>query len=156
MPRRIQMSRQRPWRADHPDAVIVSRPGKWGNPFKLGEVLRVSVGDRDNAGTLTLTDPAMAAFLFRRYVEHYKVDLTELRGLDLACWCPLDQPCHGDVLLELANMPVESEAVPALCPECRGWEAGELHRVDARCRRQRSALHEPREPESRCLRTMSS
>ena len=26
-----------------------------------------------------------------------------LRGHDLACWCPLDQPCHADVLLELAN-----------------------------------------------------
>jgi hypothetical protein len=30
-------------------------------------------------------------------------DLTALRGRDLACWCPLDQPCHADVLLELAN-----------------------------------------------------
>ena len=29
--------------------------------------------------------------------------LTPLRGRDLACWCPLDQPCHADVLLELAN-----------------------------------------------------
>jgi hypothetical protein len=27
----------------------------------------------------------------------------ELRGKSLACWCPLDQPCHADVLLELAN-----------------------------------------------------
>jgi hypothetical protein len=27
----------------------------------------------------------------------------ELRGKDLACWCPLDAPCHADVLLELAN-----------------------------------------------------
>ena len=27
----------------------------------------------------------------------------ELAGRDLACWCPLDQPCHADVLLELAN-----------------------------------------------------
>lgn len=26
-----------------------------------------------------------------------------LRGRDLACWCPLDQPCHADVLLEVAN-----------------------------------------------------
>jgi hypothetical protein len=26
-----------------------------------------------------------------------------LRGKDLACWCPLDQPCHADVLLALAN-----------------------------------------------------
>jgi hypothetical protein len=30
-------------------------------------------------------------------------DFAPLRGLDLACWCPLDQPCHADVLLELAN-----------------------------------------------------
>ncbi len=27
----------------------------------------------------------------------------ELAGSDLACWCPLDQPCHADVLLEIAN-----------------------------------------------------
>lgn len=35
MPERIQMSRQRPWRADHPDAVIVARPSKYGNPFRI-------------------------------------------------------------------------------------------------------------------------
>jgi hypothetical protein len=28
-----------------------------------------------------------------------------LHGRDLTCWCPLDQPCHADVLLELANAP---------------------------------------------------
>ena len=27
----------------------------------------------------------------------------ELRGKNLACWCRLDQNCHADVLLELAN-----------------------------------------------------
>lgn len=27
----------------------------------------------------------------------------DLAGLDLACWCPLGQPCHADVLLEVAN-----------------------------------------------------
>jgi hypothetical protein len=26
-----------------------------------------------------------------------------LRGKNLACWCALDQPCHADVLLEIAN-----------------------------------------------------
>lgn len=26
-----------------------------------------------------------------------------LRGHDLACFCPLNQPCHADVLLQLAN-----------------------------------------------------
>jgi hypothetical protein len=29
--------------------------------------------------------------------------LPELRGRDLACWCPLDEPCHADVLLEIVN-----------------------------------------------------
>lgn len=34
---------------------------------------------------------------------------SDLRGRDLACWCPLEDaagnrvPCHADVLLELAN-----------------------------------------------------
>jgi hypothetical protein len=28
---------------------------------------------------------------------------TELRGKDLACWCKAGDPCHADVLLELAN-----------------------------------------------------
>ena len=36
--------------------------------------------------------------------------LPRLRGKDLACWCRLDQPCHADVLLELANAPWRCEA----------------------------------------------
>ena len=36
-------------------------------------------------------------------------DVSILRGKDLACWCPLDQPCHADVLLELANQSAPSE-----------------------------------------------
>jgi hypothetical protein len=27
----------------------------------------------------------------------------ELKGRDLACWCKPDEPCHADVLLEIAN-----------------------------------------------------
>jgi hypothetical protein len=27
----------------------------------------------------------------------------QLRGKNLGCSCPLDQPCHADVLLEIAN-----------------------------------------------------
>ena len=30
-------------------------------------------------------------------------DPSELRGKNLACFCPLDKPCHADVLLDLAN-----------------------------------------------------
>lgn len=33
-----------------------------------------------------------------------------LAGHDLACWCPLDQPCHADVLLRIANQPTDQEA----------------------------------------------
>jgi hypothetical protein len=36
------------------------------------------------------------------YYPHIS-EVGELAGRDLACWCPLDQPCHADVLLELAN-----------------------------------------------------
>ena len=32
MPKRVQMRRDRPWRKNYPDAVIVARPTKWGNP----------------------------------------------------------------------------------------------------------------------------
>ena len=31
--------------------------------------------------------------------------VNELRGKNLACWCPLDAPCHADVLLKIANSP---------------------------------------------------
>ena len=29
---------------------------------------------------------------------------------DLVCWCPLGEPCHADVLLELANKPRGNDA----------------------------------------------
>ncbi|MFK0288317.1 DUF4326 domain-containing protein [Streptomyces sp. NPDC090499] len=32
-----------------------------------------------------------------------------LAGRDLMCWCPLDQACHADVLLELVNTPEATE-----------------------------------------------
>jgi hypothetical protein len=27
----------------------------------------------------------------------------ELGGRDLMCWCPVGAPCHGDLLLQIAN-----------------------------------------------------
>ena len=29
--------------------------------------------------------------------------LEELRGKNLACWCRIGEPCHGDTWLELAG-----------------------------------------------------
>ena len=39
----------------------------------------------------------------RRTRDHVFNHLHELRGHDLLCWCRAGQPCHADVLLELAN-----------------------------------------------------
>jgi hypothetical protein len=38
--------------------------------------------------------------------------VAELAGHDLACWCPLDQLCHADVLLEIANSPTQFHSPP--------------------------------------------
>lgn len=98
MPKRIQRKRSRGWRMPA-GAVYVGRPTKWGNPF-----LRVNY-----FGPHTLVG------LYRDYLAGHlatwpeagpalaELARKELRGKDLACWCPLDQPCHADVLLELAN-----------------------------------------------------
>ena len=55
---------------------------------------------------LDLTEAVAAAV--RRFRKHAaRFDLAPLHGKDLACWCRLDQPCHADVLLELANKGAE-------------------------------------------------
>ena len=60
---------------------------------------------------LTLTDPTpgmVAAWpsnrgrFFKATVDEI---IDELAGRDLGCWCGLDQVCHVDVLLEIANGP---------------------------------------------------
>lgn len=130
-PKRIQRKRSKGWKMPE-GAVSVTRPGKWGNPFKVGGYFRIvhkSLGDSistEGRGGFTylqclLTeylDPSFALIdtsakaveFYRRYVELYpRKNIEELRGKDLACWCPLVDkdgkpvPCHADVLLEIAN-----------------------------------------------------
>lgn len=98
---RVQMRRDRPWRKDHPEAVIVARPTRWGNPFKVGARYMTA-----KSGHAIVRDRAHAVELFRASRHARRPDIAELRGKDLACWCPLDQPCHADVLLEIANRPI--------------------------------------------------
>ena len=99
MPKRIQMSRQRPWRADNPDAVKVDRSTKWGNPWIVlapgGRRLMV----QRFAEMFSTDEEARLAFGYPD-VETIRA---ELAGRDLACWCSLDQTCHADVLLAIAN-----------------------------------------------------
>ena len=86
----------------------VCRPSLWGNPFRIGyrSFVRgkpVIVQTREQAVALfrewLTTDPA---------AEHLRRFLPNLRGKNLGCFCRLDQPCHADVLLELANKKVEA------------------------------------------------
>ena len=101
MPKRVQMTRKKGgWRKDHPDAVIVARPSKWGNPFLMDRYAPPADMQRRAA-----TD-AFARWICEGFPApegEVPPDVSELRGKDLACWCPLDQPCHADVLLKLAN-----------------------------------------------------
>lgn len=107
-PKRIQRKRTKGWRMPE-GAVYVGRPGKWGNPFTVGgawversEAVAMyrDLIERIASGT---TEPWMQddRSVWNRYIKTYIRD--ELAGKDLACWCPLDQPCHADVLLEIAN-----------------------------------------------------
>lgn len=93
MPIRIQRKRTKGWKLVSPNGlpvVYVGRGTDWGNPFRL-----------DTYGR------ADAVSAFREWC-HPDSALGEaarriLRGKNLACWCALDQPCHADVLLEIAN-----------------------------------------------------
>ena len=79
-----------------PDTVYVGRPTVWGNPYAVGS--RLLSGE-------TL-DATKAVELYRQHVAEVfdpKTIRERLGGKNLACWCPLDRPCHADVLLELAN-----------------------------------------------------
>lgn len=110
MPRRIQRQRIAGWKMPA-NTVYVGRPTKWGNPFTVEpETCCPTCGQLTSTGTT----PAQAVEAYRYFMAHPQnlkghampsLDSvrTELRGKDLACWCPLDQPCHADVLLELAN-----------------------------------------------------
>ncbi|QHB37907.1 hypothetical protein SEA_OPIE_65 [Gordonia phage Opie] len=120
MPQRIQRRRTKDWRMPE-GAVYVGRPSQWGNPINLSDVAAQfpSVDERGVA-QMVVRDFAVLARRGQLHVPNWRslggergpvtwfyptVDLirAELGGHDLACWCPLDQPCHADVLLALAN-----------------------------------------------------
>ncbi|WP_082083840.1 DUF4326 domain-containing protein [Gordonia sihwensis] len=131
-PKRIQRKRVKGYRMPA-GTIYVGRPTKWGNPFGVvreGGFMWVEPG---GTRIVCSTDRATnmrerhqeAVDLYRAWMADSQCrpmvangrfsgtlyynqgvlggDLETLRGHDLACWCPLDLPCHADVLLELAN-----------------------------------------------------
>lgn len=116
LPQRIQRMRTAGWKMP-PNTVYVGRPGKFGNPFKgeyqAATMTRQMLVDqfrfwltRPHPGETTrLANGAKHTYLGVPIDDRQPIldSLHELRGKNLACWCPTSQPCHADVLLELAN-----------------------------------------------------
>lgn len=71
------------------------RRSRWANLHRVG-YCRVCDVDHDQAAAVRAY---AAGITFGDVVEIRR----ELSGTDLACWCKLGQPCHVDVLLEIAN-----------------------------------------------------
>lgn len=109
MPKRIQLRRTKGWRKPA-GAVVVSRPSKWGNPYTV-KMAANCLAAFDCPGEQDPHKRAVEAF--RDALTNGALDITvddvrrELRGKDLACWCPLpaegeEDHCHGAVLLRIA------------------------------------------------------
>jgi hypothetical protein len=115
LPQRIQLSRRKGWRMPV-NTVNCARPGRWGNPWRIGQRLIVlsgpSVRAKCEVEIITLTRETAVEF-FRRSVSGTAPSPTaaramirrELYGKNLACWCKPGDPCHADILLEIANSP---------------------------------------------------
>ena len=97
----------------------VARPTGFGNPFTVKGAIEHGFADND-AEARQVAVAAHRRWLLRLDPGDRDVYLSEngkhrydrgwvlrcignLRGRDLACYCPPDQPCHADLLLELAN-----------------------------------------------------
>lgn len=76
--------------------VYIGRPSKWGNPYSHKEGTKA---------TFKVDTVEEAIANYRNWIKgnpELLDDLHELKGKVLGCWCS-PKPCHGDILMELAN-----------------------------------------------------
>ncbi|SRR6266700_2383401 len=90
-PRRIQRKRSKGWKMPA-NTIYVGRPSRWGNMYNWKDRQASVDAFRRQWTSFIAEEPGALPRLKRN-----------LGGKNLACWCPLDQPCHADVLLVLAN-----------------------------------------------------
>ena len=114
--KRIQRRRTKGWKMPE-NAVYVGRPTRWGNPYKEGMGLMdcpfLDPKVRYDAATCKQwrdNEPIslqQSVDFYRSHIKHclkywpQLYDINKLLGHDLACWCPIDKPCHCDVLIEI-------------------------------------------------------
>lgn len=119
-PQRIQRKRTKGWRMPE-GAVYVGRPSLFGNPWHPNDGAAWNVPARERRdwcirkyeqemGHLgLLSDYGWVAPLKADHLRACGLATMAdyarqmLVGMDLVCWCPLDAPCHADVLLRIAN-----------------------------------------------------
>ncbi len=104
-PQRIQLSRRKGWKLP-PNTVKVDRTTKWGNPFKVRDLILAFDG-LDNPEKIA---QQAACEAFKEMLREGKTppfnlaDIREeLRGKNLGCWCRPGSSCHADILLQIAN-----------------------------------------------------
>ncbi len=78
-------------------AKLVTRPSKWGNPFKVTK--------KTPEGHKVVVDQFRDWALASEQAAWRAEVRSNLAGHDLACTCPVGWPCHADVLLQIANSP---------------------------------------------------
>jgi len=100
-PERIQLKRTKGWRKPE-GAVSVARGTEWGNPFRVGDQVEL------DGQAVTISSELAVALYAGWLIDRFGDDADEraataLAGKTLMCWCRVGDPCHGDLLLEIAN-----------------------------------------------------
>jgi hypothetical protein len=107
-PLRFQLSRKKGYRKPE-GGVVVTRNSRWGNPFVVCEHMpagRAVLMFRECLERVIRGQaaPAECDLVALAAMIRMANELRSLRGKQLGCFCPLDKPCHADVLCELANI----------------------------------------------------
>lgn len=113
--KRIQRKRLKGWKKPV-NSIYIGRPSIFGNPFLINEKVfqaspcmefwaedKFSQKDLEKYGEnqiIRTVDEAIR--LYKEYIlpEIPKDILNQLKGKTLMCWCSLNEPCHGDVIID--------------------------------------------------------
>lgn len=103
-PQRIQRSRKKGSKLPE-NTVCVTRPSRWGNPFVVGKfgTAQECVDEYVKQFLAPHENPIINEIIER----NRRTVVEQLKGKNIACWCKIGDPCHGDVLLEIANQTIQ-------------------------------------------------